>query len=157
MKLFGGDPRSIYLKILIDLNKWYVLLLFIIFICLCPVRAYDNTFLLTFILFILVEFIRLILTFSYTKGNVPVFVAFIILSIIPMLVLDFLWIFFVDSRTNLDLIMMIGMAIIHIVEIALSIYCIIKLSRYQGRFYKFQYGYRALEPNAPQENELEDF
>jgi len=145
MRLFGGDPRSAYFKTLLQINKWYVLILILLFLSTYPIRKSDKTFGITFFLFSAVELIRIGLMHSYRRGSVQFFVAFLIITVIPMLVLDFLWMFFVETRSEFDFVILIGMSIIHSLEILWSLLAIRSLSRFQTRFYRFQYGYRQVD------------
>ena len=146
MQLFGGDPRIVFLKIVLEINKIYVGILITIFLCLLLLRTSDETFVFTFIVFAIVELFRLGLSMGYTRGSVPLFFVFMILTAIPLLVLDFLWIFYVETRTGFDYVVMSGMTILHIVELfVLSIIQCIQFSKYQSSFFRFQYGYRNVD------------
>ena len=141
MLLFGGDPRIVYLKVLLEINKFYVTILFFVFLCLLTMRTHDQTFLFTFIVFSFVEFFRLILAHGYNKGNIPLFLVFMILTAIPLLVLDFLWIFYVETRTGFDYVAIASTAIFHVIELfVLSINQCIQFTQYQSSFFQFTYG-----------------
>jgi hypothetical protein len=143
MQPFGGDPRIVSLKILIELNKWYFLIILCMFICLIPVRSQDITFMLMFFLFAFVEIVRLILSRSYDAGEIPMFTAFIVITLVPLLVIDLLWLFFVRTRTGFDYAAMSGMIIFHIVEfVVFGFPQLVRLARYQNSFFQFQYAYQ---------------
>lgn len=143
MQLFGGDPRIIFLKMLLEINKYYTIIMITIFICLLLLRITDQTFVFTFFVFAIVEIFRLALGIGFTRGNVPLFFVFMILTAVPLIVLDFLWLFYVDSRTGFDYVLISGILIQHFSELFfLSILQCVKFSRYQNSFYKFQYGYK---------------
>ncbi|KAK8890940.1 hypothetical protein M9Y10_028140 [Tritrichomonas musculus] len=140
MLLFGGDPRIVYLKILLEINKLYVIILFFVFLCLLLLRTSDQTFIFTFIVFSIVEFFRLILASGYNHGNIPLFFVFMILTAIPLLFLDFLWVFYVKTRTGFDCIVIACTTLFHVVELfVLSIYQCVRFTQYQNSFFQFSY------------------
>ena len=155
MRLFGGDPRSVYFNTLLQINKWYVLLLIVLFTLTYPIRTADKTFGITYLLFSCVEIGRIFLMQSYKKGSVQYFIAFLIITVIPMLVLDFLWMYLVETRSEFDFVMMIGMFLIHILEVLWGSYLMRSLSKYQTRFYRFQYAYNNLDRLQDNGNQLE--
>jgi hypothetical protein len=156
MQLFGGDPRYVLLKIVLDMNKWYFMLIFIIFACLLTVRSDDGTFLFIFFLFALVEIFRLFLIQNFVRGEVPMFTAALALTIIPQLVVDFLWLFFVNSRNGFDYVAISGMIVFHVIEFSVfGLPQLFRLTQYQSSFFQFQYGYRAM-PRDGGEMELGD-
>jgi hypothetical protein len=156
MQLFGGDPRFVILKIVLDMNKWYFLLITCLFLCLLTIRADDVTFLFIFFLFTLVELFRLFLMQNFVQGEVPMFTASLALTVIPQLVVDFLWLFFVDSRNGFDYVAISGMIIFHVIEFcAFGIPQLLELTKYQTSFFRFQYGYRAVHRESD-ELELRD-
>jgi hypothetical protein len=149
MQLFGGDPRNVTLKIILDMNKWYFLLITCLFVCLLTRRSRDGTFVFIFLLFTLVELFRLFLIFSFVHGDVPMFTASLTLTIIPQLVVDFLWIFFVNTRDAFDYVAMGGMIVFHVVELCVfGIAQLLQLTKYQSSFFRFQYGYRAVRKDS---------
>lgn len=155
MQLFGGDPRLVFLKIMIDANKWYATIIIVMFLLLCLRRSDDKTFLLIYILFAVVEIIRLLLSISHMTGEVSVFTAFLVVTAIPLIVLDFVWLFFVETRTGFDYVTISGMIVFHILELfALGILQLIQLSKYQSSYFRFQYGYRSIG-KAEEESEVE--
>jgi hypothetical protein len=149
MQLFGGDPRFVILKIVLDMNKWYFLLIFVLFLCLLTVRSHDGTFIFVFFLFSLVELFRLFLIRSFTQGDVPMFTASLALTIIPQLVVDFLWLFFVESRNGFDYVAIGGMIVFHVMEFCIfGIPQLLRLTHYQSNFFRFQSGYRTSHKDA---------
>lgn len=140
MLLFGGDPRIVFLKVILEINKFYVIIIFSVFLCLLLTRINDQTFIFTFVVFSFVEFFRLILVSGYNRGNIPIFLVFMILTAIPLLVLDFLWIFYVETRTGFDYIAISSTIIFHVIELfVLSIYQCYRFTQYQSSFFKFSY------------------
>jgi hypothetical protein len=157
MQLFGGDPRFVLLKIVLDMNKWYFLLIFVIFLCLLTVRSDDGTFLFIFFLFALVEVFRLFLIQNFVHGEVPMFTAALALTVIPQLVVDCLWLFFVNSRNGFDYVAISGMIVFHVIEGGIfGLPQLFRLAEYQTSFFRFHYGYRAM-PTDGNELELRDF
>ena len=158
MQLFGGDPRIVFLKIMLDANKWYAVIIIVMFLLLCLRRSDDKTFLLIYIMFAVVEIIRLLLSISFVSGEVSVFTAFLVITAIPLIVLDFIWLFFVETRTGFDYVTISGMIVFHILELfALGILQLIQLSKYQSSFFRFQYGYRSIgRAEEPSDVEMQD-
>lgn len=155
MQLFGGDPRLVFLKIMLDANKWYATIIITMFLLLCLRRSSDKTFLLIYIMFAIVEIIRLLLSGSYIHGEVSVFTAFLVITAIPLIVLDFIWLFFVQTRTGFDYVTIAAMIVFHVLELfVLGIIQLIQLSKYQSSFFRFQYGYRSIG-HAEEPNEME--
>jgi hypothetical protein len=153
MQLFGGDPRYVHFKILLDMNRWYFILIACIFVILFALRSHDATYLFIFLLFALVEIFRIFLTRSFITGEVPMYTASIVLTVIPQLVVDFLWLFFVRTRNGFDYAAIAGMIMFHVAEVAVfGVPQLLRLTRYQQSFFRFHAGYR----QAPVEIELND-
>ena len=140
MQLFGGDPRLVYVETILSINKYYSILVILLFLCLVPTRTSDEKFIAMYVLFSVLEIIRMALFTQYRSGNVQFFIIFIVLTLIPTIVIDILWMFFVDSRTAFDYIAMSAMAIIHFCALIGGIIGVIKLNNYSTRFYRFRYG-----------------
>ena len=140
MKLFGGDPRSLYLLTLFKFNKYFSAAVIISFLCLLPNRCTDSSFLIVFIFFAVVEIIRLALVSTYVGGSLQCSIIFTVLTLIPILIIDFFWIFYVDTRTPIDYVTMIAMIVIHFIELIYSCFAIYWMNDYTTRFYRFRYG-----------------
>ena len=140
MKLFGGDPRSLYLLTLFKFNKYFSAIVILSFLCLLPNRCTDNSFLIVYIFFSVIEIIRLLLVSTYVGGSLQCSIIFTVLTLIPILVIDFFWIFYVETRTPLDYVTMIAMIIIHAIELVYSCVAIFWMNDYTTRFYRFRYG-----------------
>ena len=154
---FGGDPRIVFMKIMMDINKWYAMLIIVLFLFLALKRSSDKTFLLIYIMFAVVEIIRLILGRNLVSGDVATFTAFLVITAMPLIVIDFLWLFFVESINGFDYVSITGMIIFHVVElVGFGIYQLIQLSKYQTSFFTFQYGYRSVAKKEPSELEMDE-
>ena len=137
MPLFGGDPRYAPIQIILETNIWYdILCLPILFIF--QLKRYNNqdSNIISFVYFFC-EIFRILLVWSHRKANIPVFVAFFIVTFIPVLVLDFVWYFEFPNRTPLDKSLMVGNIVLHILEIGCGIVSYRGFSRYQNGFYQF--------------------
>lgn len=157
MQLFGGDPRIVFMKIMMDINKWYAMLIIILFLFLALKRSSDKTFVLIYIMFAVVEIMRLLLGGSLVSGNASIFTAFLVITAMPLIVIDFLWLFFVESINGLDYVAITGMIIFHVVElVGFGIYQLIQLSKYQTSYFTFHYGYRSVAKKEHSELEMDD-
>jgi hypothetical protein len=68
-------------------------------------------------------------------------------------VINFLWLFFVRTRTGFDYATIAGMIMFHVVEVAVfGIPQLLRLTRHQHSFFRFQAGYH----QAPDDIELND-
>jgi hypothetical protein len=84
------------------------------------------------------------------------FTASLALTVLPQLVVDFLWLFFVESRNGFDYSAISGMIVFHLIEFgAFGIPQLRFLTKYQSSFFRFQYGYRTIR-KEPDELELRD-
>ena len=137
--LFGGDPRFIYAEILISMNKWYDAIIIPMIAILQTNRMDDQDSLIVILIFLVGEIIRLLLASGHRKGFIPTLVAYIIITVIPVLAIDFIWIFGVASRTPFDIISMSIYIVFHVLEIICSAYACFKFSRYQDGYYQFSY------------------
>jgi hypothetical protein len=71
------------------------------------------------------------------------FTAFLVITVIPLIVIDFLWMFFVETRTGFDYIAISGMMVFHVLElIGFGVVQLLRLVNYQNSFFQFQYGYQ---------------
>ena len=140
MKLFGGDPRSLFLVTLFKFNKYYSAAVILCFLCLLPNRATDSSFLIVYIFFSVVEIVRLLLVTTYVGGSLQCSIIFTVLTLVPILVIDIFWIFYVETRSALDYVAMIAMIIIHAIELIYSCFAISWMNDYTTRFYRFRYG-----------------
>lgn len=155
--LFGGDPRIVFMKIMMDINEWYAMLIIILFLFLALRRSGDKTFLLIYIMFAVVEIIRLMLGRSLVNSEVSRFTAFLVITAMPLIVIDFLWLFFVESINGFDYVAVTGMIIFHVVElVGFGIYQLIQLSKYQSSFFTFHYAYRSVPKRETSELEMDD-
>lgn len=137
--LFGGDPRFIYAEILLQMNKWYDIIMIPILIMLQLNRMDDSDSLIVVIIFLLGEIIRMGLSTSHKGGLIPILVAFIIITFIPVLVIDFIWVFGIRSRTPFDIICMTIYILFHLLELLCTAFACVNFSRYQDGYYQFSY------------------
>lgn len=83
------------------------------------------------------------------------FTASLALTVIPQLVVDFLWLFFVESRNGFDIVAISGMIVFHTIEFCVfGIPQLLRLTKYQSGFFRFQYGYKEIHKEP--ELELRD-
>lgn len=143
LKLFGGDPRSVYHESLIRLNVWYDMIFLICNLLQLPMKSTESTWVIVFVVYALAEIIRIFFMVQYKKGSMPCFIAYIVMTILPMIVIDFIWFFFMD-RNEFDSVAIIGQIVIHCVEFVTSFPSAIRISNYQSRFFTFRYAYRPL-------------
>ena len=148
--LFGGDPRFIYAEILIAMNKWYDAIVIPLIVILQTNRMDDSDSLIVILIFLLGEIIRLYLASGHRRGFIPTLVAYIILTVIPVLAIDFIWLFGVKSRTAFDIISMSIYIVFHVLELICSAYACLKFSRYQDGYYQFSY----IKAQSPEEVNL---
>lgn len=107
-----------------------------------------------FIFFFVIELARVILVESYRRGSIENVFIFITISIIPTIILDILWMFFVDSREGIDYAIMIGFCILHLIEIILCCVYSVKLNQFTTRFNRFIYPENSLKVDLNEENKI---
>lgn len=140
MGLFGGDPRFVHLQILYKMNMWFDIV-FIPTLFMAQMKRFANSnALLIVMIFFAFEIIRICLHTSHQTGNIPVYVAFIILTVLPTIVLAVLWLLILPERTPFDVICMTAYIVVLAVELG---YCAIvyrALRNYQDGFFQFAMG-----------------
>jgi len=116
MSLFGGDPRYIYLEVILKFNIWFdIFILPIMFIS--KIRMFSSIDpIIELTGFIIFEILRISLQSSHRNGDIPIYMAFLILSVVPSLVFDVLWSFVIPQRTYFDVICMSAFFFLHIVQ-----------------------------------------
>jgi hypothetical protein len=140
MRIFGGDPRFVHLEILLQFNIWYdvIMLPMMFFAQLTRLRMDAMLILVPFILF---EIVRITLHKAHKTGDIPLYVAFLMLTVLPMLVLDILWLVAIRNATGLDSSAMVGFAVLHVLQLAFCTNVYRTFKAYQGGFYQFARGF----------------
>lgn len=140
MTLFGGDPRLIYFQMLVKFNQYYDYMFLPILIIIQLKRWSDQDSLIIFFVFMVFEIIRIIISDSHFDGNIPKFVAFLILTFIPTLIFDIVWILAVAQITSFDEMIMIGFIFIHLLELIFGVWAYLYFTKYQHGFFQFAKG-----------------
>jgi hypothetical protein len=122
------------------LNVWYDIVLIPVLFIQQLRNISQTTTMLVLILLILFEILRIFLHSSHWTGDIPVYVAFILMTIVPSLVLDVIWIIVVETRTPFDILCMIGFLVHHVLEIIFCVPVYRSFRRYQDGFYQFAQG-----------------
>jgi hypothetical protein len=140
MGVFGGDPRFVSLEILIKFNVLYdIVLLPLVLIIHVTRKANMNTVMLLTVL-IAFELVRMLCCNSHIKGDIPLYVAFLLLTVIPTFIIGVVWLLVGPGRTGFDYMCIVGLVVQHILEIG---YCWIVykgFKHYQDGFYQFSLG-----------------
>ena len=137
MPLFGGDPRYFPIQIILETNIWYdIITLPLLFIYQLKRFSNQDSTIISFV-FLFSETFRIFLVWSHRKANIPVFVAFFIVTFIPVLVFDIVWYIELPGRTAFDKSIMFGFIIIHLIELTCGFISYKGFSRYQNGFYQF--------------------
>jgi hypothetical protein len=152
MGLFGGDPRLVHLEILFKMNVWYDIVMIPTLFIAQMKRFASSDALLIAMIFMVFEVIRISLHKSHWKGDIPVYVAFILLTIIPTVVLAVLWLLILPGRTAFDMMVMIGYVIMLLVELFHCVAVYKRLKFYQDGFFQFARG-TAITAHGPIELE----
>lgn len=140
MPVFGGDPRSIFVHMIYQSNIWYdCLLIPVMFITLMRYFKYNDKLYLP-LPFIAVEIIRVCLATGHTQGNIPVTIAFFIFNIIAI-ALDFVCIFVIKRNTAFFNLIMMGYAILHILQFIIIIPTFKSFKFYKTGYYQFGRGH----------------
>jgi hypothetical protein len=140
MKIFGGDPRSIHLEILFQINVWYDVLVLPLLVMHQILKLDRMEGLLILIPFIFFEVIRINLNVAHRTGDIPLYVGFLMLTVIPLFVLDLIWIAVSPSRTGLDIIIMIGYLVQYLIQLSFCTTIYRAFKAYQVGFYQFARG-----------------
>lgn len=140
MPLFGGDPRVLPIEIVYEFNKWYDVIAFPLLIIHLINFSSDPANIIIGIVLVIFEFFRILLVRSHKKANIPLFVAFYILTFVPVLIFDFVWLVPVNSKSSLINIVLYGYIIQHIIQLIVGVISYVKFSKYQTGFYEFSKG-----------------
>jgi hypothetical protein len=137
MPLFGGDPRLVTIELIMEINLWYDVL------CI-PILFFNQLNKLedigsTIVGFIQMAFetLRIFLVKSHQKSNLPNFVAYLILSFIPTLIFEFIWLVFLKNVGAFVKTIMVGLIILQLLQLILCVIPYKRLSNYLNRFYEF--------------------
>jgi hypothetical protein len=147
MRIFGGDPRFVQLEILFQFNIWYdvIMLLIMFFAQLTHLKIEGMLILVPFIMF---EIIRITLHKAHKTGDIPLCVAFLMLTVLPMLVLDILWLVAGRNATGVDSSAMVGFVVLHVLQLAFCTNVYRTFKAYQGGFYQFARGFDRRDDDA---------
>jgi hypothetical protein len=140
MPIFGGDPRFVHLEILLHTNIWYDVMVLPLFVLLQLQHSSEAESMLIMIPFILFELIRISLHAAHRKGDIPLYVAFLMLTVAPLFILDILWIGASPTATGLDIAAMVGYLVQHFLQLAFCTSVYRNFKAYQGGFYQFARG-----------------
>lgn len=138
MGLFGGDPRFVRLEVLYRMNMWYdiVFLPALLFVRLrSPAELTTKIIVWTFLV---AEIARMGLHRSHWNGDIPLYVLFVIVSVLPTLLLAVVWILLID--TPFDMACMLGYITLLIAELGHVPMVYKSLRLYQDGFYQFARG-----------------
>ena len=137
MPLFGGDPRLLPIELILQINKLYdILCLPLMLINQLNNMGDMNSTIVGFILMIF-ELVRILLVGSHQKSNIPNFVGFLILSFIPPLVMEFVYLLAIKNTSPFIKSILIGFIILDILEIAVGVIAYLRLSKYLNDFFQF--------------------
>jgi hypothetical protein len=140
MRILGGDPRFVHLEILFQINIWYDVIMLPLFLLVQLQRSSEAEGMLIMIPFIVFELIRVSLHSAHRKGDIPLYVALLMLTVAPMFILDILWIAISPSSTGLDIATMIGYLVQHFLQLTFCTRVYKSFKAYQGGFYQFARG-----------------
>jgi hypothetical protein len=137
MKIFGGDPRFVHLEILFQINIWYDVIMLPILLVHQLRNANRFEGMLILIPFIFFEIIRISLNKAHRMGDIPLYVGFLMLTVVPMVVLDLIWAIASPTRTGLDVVTMVGFLVQHFLQLTFCTNVYRTFKAYQGGFYQF--------------------
>jgi hypothetical protein len=140
MGVFGGDPRFIYLEILLRFNVIYDIVLLPLVIGLHLIRESGLNELILILIFTIFEAIRMLCCNSHIKGDIPLYVAFLLLTVLPTFVVGLIWAILRPGGTDFDTVCVIGIIVQHILEIAFCWKVYKSFKHYQDGFYQFSQG-----------------
>jgi hypothetical protein len=140
MGVFGGDPRFVYLEIVIRFNVLYDVVLLPLIIIMHLTRKSSMNTLIMLIALTAFEVIRMLCCNSHVKGDIPLYVAFLLLTFVPTFVLGFIWVIVGPGRTGFDITCIAGLVIQHLIEIGYCWKVYMGFKYYQDGFYQFSQG-----------------
>jgi hypothetical protein len=141
LRIFGGDPRFVHLEIIFRINIWYDIVLLPILVIIQLMRMSEVQGVLILVPFVLFEVIRIVLHKSHRTGDIPLYVAFLMLTVLPMIVLDIIWLVAMPHRTGVDSSAMVGYIVLHALQLGFCTTVYRAFKSYQGGFYQFARGF----------------
>ena len=133
--MFHGDPRIVFFEVILSVNKW-------VDVFVCPIvfflffkRISGQDLFVVMIGFAIGEFTRFLLLNSHKIGDAPKLMGFLILTVIPTLVFEVIWI--VMTKSMFELSLMIVYVIFDVLEFVFGIVGFARISRHQHSFYQF--------------------
>ncbi|OHT16103.1 hypothetical protein TRFO_13421 [Tritrichomonas foetus] len=148
MGLFGGDPRYVYYQVLYKILVWYdVVMMPTLFVSLLNHFRRTDALVLPIPMFVF-ELLRVTLNSSHTRGDIPVYVAYLFVTFVTF-ALDIVNIIVVRN-TGFFVITMCGYAIFHGIQLLFCVNVYRSFTYYQDGFYQFSRG--SQEQNAQQIN-----
>jgi hypothetical protein len=96
--------------------------------------------LMLLIIFSAFEVVRMLCCNSHVKGDIPLYVAFLIVTVVPTVFVGIIWLIVGPGRTGFDIVCVAGLVMQHIIEVAYSWKVYKAFKHYQDGFYQFSQG-----------------
>jgi hypothetical protein len=140
MGLFGGDPRFVHLQLLLRFNVYYDAVIIPLFVIM-GIRAFGNLPSTTLLfVFSIIETLRIWLNSSHSHGDIPRYVAFLLLTFPILMFVEFLWLFISPHRAGFDITCRAGYLMLHLLELLSCVPAYRSFKQWQTGFYQFARG-----------------